>query len=72
MGNKHDKNAIAIFIGDRHVGYLSREIAKELAPRFEDRENAVPCLLSITTKRDESKGYYYFVGSVQLLWDGTA
>lgn len=40
--NKHDANAIGIFIGNQHVGYIPRGFAAELAPLM-DAGQSVKC-----------------------------
>ena len=69
--NKHDKNAVAVFRNETHVGYLNKEIAKDLTPRFDAFGEAVPCLLSIRNETDETDGHRYFVGRVKILWPDT-
>ena len=69
--NRHDKNAVAVFRNETHVGYLNREIAKEFAPKLDEIGKAVPCLLSIRSEVDEGDGHQYFVGRVRILWPVT-
>lgn len=69
--NKYDKNAVAIFRGETHVGYLNRDIAKEIAPKLDEIDKAVPCLLSIWREFDGTDRRPYFVGRVKILWPDT-
>lgn len=69
--NRHDKNAVAVFRNETHVGYLNKEIAKEFAPKLDEIGKAVPCLLSIRSEVDEGDGHQYFVGRVRILWPAT-
>lgn len=69
--NKYDKNAVAIFRNETHVGYLNREIAKEIAPKLDEIGKAIPCLLSIWQEFDGTDRRQYFVGRVKILWPDT-
>ena len=47
--NKHDRNAVAVHDRrGRHLGYLSAELAEDVAPRLDAGEAAVATVLGVT------------------------
>lgn len=59
-GNAHDSNAVAVHIIEKpyenfHIGYLSREVAKEIAPRLDAGMEIVEAWL-LDVDLIESKG----------------
>ena len=67
--NQHDKNAVAVFKDERHIGYLYKELAKSLAEKVEQAGGQIPALVKIEMKYDDYKGYYYYFGRVRVLWE---
>ena len=41
-GNRHDKNAISVWLDGEKIGHLDREIAAELAPQVDDGGELIP------------------------------
>ena len=69
--NKYDKNAVAVFKGTQHVGYLHKEIAARYAQDIELSGGVLPAIVQIEQLRDEQDGHLFLNGMVQILWDGT-
>ncbi len=59
--NAHDANAIGVFFGALHVGYLRREIARRLAPKFDAGERYRAQIASVTGGGARSYGVNLFV-----------
>lgn len=57
--NNHDSNAVAVYLTEKpynfHLGYLSREVAKEIAPRL-DKGMEVEEAWLLSVDLVESKG----------------
>ncbi len=67
-GNAHDENAVAVYRSDdRHLGFLSKEIAADLCEKVSAAGGKIPCVLRVT--REFEDGRSFFVGRVQILWD---
>lgn len=71
MENKYDKNAVAVFKGTKHIGYLHKEIAARYAKAIEERGGTLPAFVMIEQLRDEEDGHLFLNGMVQILWDDT-
>ena len=50
--NEHDKNAVAVFLGDDQAGFLCRELAEKIAPLL-DNEREFFCVVAETTGGEE-------------------
>jgi single-stranded-DNA-specific exonuclease len=59
--NPHDANAIGVFFGALHVGYLRREIARRLAPKLDGGERYRAQIASVTGGGARSLGVNLFV-----------
>jgi single-stranded-DNA-specific exonuclease len=59
--NAHDANAIGVFFGALHIGYLRREIARRLAPQFDGGERYRAEIASVTGGGGRSLGVNLFV-----------
>ena len=46
--NEHDKNAVAVFLGDDQAGFLCRELAEKIAPLL-DNDREFFCVVAETT-----------------------
>lgn len=69
--NRYDKNAVAVFKNETHIGYLHKEIAKDLAGKVDQLGGRAPAIVRIERKYDDYNHYYYFFGRVQILWPDT-
>ena len=62
--NIYDNNAIAVFFGNHHLGYLSKAISKKLAPLMDEGAEILIKVINITGGSD---GYNYGVNvSLQI------
>ena len=68
--NPYDKNAVAVFKGKKHIGYLSRQMASKYAHDVESLGGQVPAFVQIEQLVDDD-GRKYFVGRVEILWEST-
>lgn len=69
--NRYDKNAVAVFKGTEHIGYLNKTIAAKYAGQIESLDGQVPAVVQIEKQVDEEDGRKYLVGRVQILWPDT-
>jgi single-stranded-DNA-specific exonuclease len=59
--NPHDANAIGVFFGALHIGFLRKEIARRLAPKVDDGERYRAEIASVTGGGTRSFGVNLFV-----------
>lgn len=69
--NKFDENAVAVFKGTTHIGYLYRKVAESVAEDVEACGGQVPAVVKIERRYDDEEKRYYFFGWVQILWPDT-
>lgn len=54
--NPHDKNAIAVYAGNNQVGFISKEIAAQLAPKIDRGEQYQCYVANVTGGLDKTYG----------------
>jgi single-stranded-DNA-specific exonuclease len=59
--NEYDPNAIAVRFGDLHVGFLRKEIAREIAPIFDEGRPYGARVASLTGGGEKHRGVNIFV-----------
>ena len=62
--NKYDRNAVAVYVGEKKVGYIPRAKNAPVARFLERKGGEWPCTGYIATGYDEDREENFFYGSV--------
>ena len=69
--NIHDENAIAVFADGAQVGYLKRNIARHLAPNFDQGIGYTAMVVQVTGSADTNWGANIFIQRTERQSDAT-
>lgn len=64
--NPHDENAISVFANDAQIGYLKRNIARHLAPNFDQGIGYSAMVVQVTGSAEKNWGVNLFIRRIDV------